>query len=35
MEGEQIRQGDNEMNGEMAAAFTSDPREQLFSEVGG
>ena len=24
MEGEQIRQGDNEMNGETAATFTSD-----------
>lgn len=29
----QIRQGNNEMNGEMAATFTSDPREQLLSEV--
>lgn len=29
MEGEQIRQGDNEMNGETAATFTSDLRNKF------
>lgn len=35
MESEQIRQGDNEMDGETEATFTSDLGENFFSTVDG